>query len=119
NSSSSINSKLNELWTEKYKPLSLHQFLGNKMEFEALFQWLSKWKTSSLTSSLTSSSFLEDDDDHQEGEVYNTILLIGSLGIGKTSSIYSLGDQLGFKILEINCSMKRSGREIIDLCGEA
>ena len=64
-----------------------------------------------------------DDDDYsdwslEDGEEGvdlppNTALLSGPTGVGKTATVHALARQLGFKVLEVNASSLRGGRQVI------
>ena len=69
----------------------------------------------------TSTSDDDDDDDYysdgsldgEEGELPpNTALLSGPTGVGKTATVHALARQLGFKVLEVNASSLRGGRQV-------
>ena len=42
----------------------------------------------------------------------NTALLTGPTGVGKTATVHALARQLGFKVLEVNASSLRGGRQV-------
>ncbi|CAO3617083.1 unnamed protein product [Mucor hiemalis] len=48
----------------------------------------------------------------------NIILLAGDHGVGKTASVYTAADQLGYEVFEINTGTKRSGKDIMSMVGE-
>ena len=47
------------------------------------------------------------------------VLLAGPVGCGKTAAAYAAAKELGFKVLEVNASRRRSGAEILARFGEA
>merc|ERR1712071_98194 len=58
--------------------------------------------------------FIDDSQDSQDDEERGFILpngcyVSGGVGSGKTSMVYELAEELGFEVIEINCSEKRSG----------
>ena len=76
----------------------------------------------------------EDDDDDTEGDVTGTryvplidkkdvpavgVLCCGLSGSGKTATVYAAAKELGFTVLEVNASRKRSGADILNQFGEA
>ena len=75
-------------WTEKYRPKSLKEVLGNKKAKEALLQWAKKW---------------------EEGKpIKKAVILYGKAGVGKTSSAYALANDFGWEIIELNASDERN-----------
>ncbi|CAF0939861.1 unnamed protein product [Brachionus calyciflorus] len=120
-----------ELWTEKYQFKNEKEIVTNKTQFLRLKEWLTNWKTilgetdrkMSISDGNESDSELSVDTDFFEkvnGRKFysNAILLSGPHGSGKTSSIYSIAKQLGFKIFEVNASGLRNKNQIIkDLDG--
>ena len=58
--------------------------------------------------------FIDDSQDSQDDEergfiLPNSCYVSGGTGSGKTSMVYELAEELGFEVIEINCSEKRSG----------
>ncbi len=49
----------------------------------------------------------------------NTALLRGPPGVGKTCAVYALARQLGFKVLEVNASSLRGGKQVMAQLQEA
>ena len=39
-----------------------------------------------------------DDSEEDEDKVCNTVMLMGPTGIGKTTTVYALAQELGFKV---------------------
>merc|ERR1719414_2208117 len=46
-------------------------------------------------------------------------LLVGPNGVGKTATVYALAHEMGFKVLELNASSTRSGRQVLANLREA
>ena len=44
---------------------------------------------------------------------------VGPNGIGKTATVYALAHEMGFKVLELNASSTRSGRQVLANLREA
>jgi hypothetical protein len=113
---------------DKYRPKLLSQYhckinnipgsIFNKQSSILHFHtWLSEWKvnninnltsTSAWNNSKTSSSssskhaFWFEDDEEEDEDVYsNTCLIHGPSGVGKSSSVYSCADELGFNVIEV------------------
>ncbi|KAF6718013.1 ATPase family AAA domain-containing protein 5 [Oryzias melastigma] len=51
--------------------------------------------------------------------LWNTVLISGPPGVGKTASVYACSQELGFKVFEVNCSSQRSGRLLLSQLKEA
>ena len=47
------------------------------------------------------------------------VLLVGPNGIGKTATVYALAHEMGLKVLELNASSTRSGRQVLANLREA
>ena len=50
--------------------------------------------------------------DEEDVGLPNTALLVGPTGVGKTASVYALAHEMGFKVLEVNASATRNGRQV-------
>lgn len=55
----------------------------------------------------------------EDGIQCNALLLTGPSGAGKTAAAYAVAAELGFSVLEVNCSDERSGASLLRLVGEA
>lgn len=93
--------QFHSLWTEKYKPDSLTLMLGHGPQLKWLGTFLKTWQNLYST------------------EARNTVIISGPKGIGKTAAVYAAAQDTGFRILEINPSSKRTGKDIMDLFKEA
>ena len=79
-------------WTEKYRPKSLSDVVGNPSAVKELLDWANSWN---------------------EGKVKKkAVVLIGSPGVGKTSSAEALANDMGWTIIEMNASDQRTGNAI-------
>ncbi|XP_065065689.1 uncharacterized protein LOC135691680 isoform X1 [Rhopilema esculentum] len=125
-----VNSTL--LWTEKYAPMKHEQVIGNASHCNELFDWLSSWKEKhehlvmQMMASKAHRPRAKNDDDHsdfedsdEEDNLSNTYLIIGETGCGSTAAVYACAQELGYKVLEMNPSSHRSGKQIQALLGEA
>ncbi|KAL4240609.1 ATPase AAA domain-containing protein 5 [Mactra antiquata] len=135
------------LWTEKYCPIKSSDILGNAGMMKKLKVWLTEWKQildrearkarkllmkknrgKQLQSKKDDDDDLWDDDSDfdmnsddsdDDDSLCNTVLLTGPHGCGKTSSVYALALELGFKVHEVNTSSCRSGKQILSQLQEA
>ena len=88
-----------EDWTEKYRPQSLKDIVGNPTSAESMRQWALSW---------------------QKGiPKYRAMVLIGTPGIGKTSAAEALARDMGWGIIEMNASDQRTGPAIENVAGRA
>lgn len=78
---------------------------------------------SSSTSTPASQSQPKSNENSQTSvstdSVANAFVLYGPIGSGKTSAVYAVASELGFSVLEINASMKRSGANLRTMVEEA
>jgi len=79
-------------WTEKYRPQSLDDVIGNPGAVNTLRQWAESWNNG-----------IPDK---------RAAVLIGSPGIGKTTSAEALARDMGWAIIEMNASDQRTGDAI-------
>lgn len=81
-------------WTEKYRPKSLSQVIGNPKAVSDLQAWARQWA---------------------EGKPrYRAAVLMGSPGVGKTTSAEALARDMGWDIMEMNASDQRTEAAIRD-----
>ena len=110
------------LWTMKYSPRSGDEVIGNQLAVGRMRAWLSEWHTSAAAAAAASqssadSSFCDsseaasecsdysDDQDCAEVSSNNTALVCGPTGVGKTATVYALAREMGFKVLEVGCTL--------------
>lgn len=75
-------------WTEKYRPKTLMDVVGNPASINELKKWAESWKTSKPTK--------------------KAVVLIGAPGIGKTTSAKVLASDMGWDMIEMNASDQRT-----------
>jgi len=79
-------------WTEKYRPKTLDEVVGNERALNALRQWANSWKTGKPKK--------------------RAVILAGKPGIGKTSSALALANEYGWTPIELNTSDARNAVKI-------
>ena len=98
------------LWTEKYKPTSINDIIGNKKEISTLKQWLL--------------DFYNNSDDNYElnnkkNKKNSSVVISGGHGVGKNMIIDLLLKEIGYKqknIYSTNLKNKNIVNEIIQSC---
>ncbi len=81
-----------EDWTEKYRPNRLSDVIGNPSAVKELEDWARSWNNGIPPK--------------------RAVVLIGTPGIGKTSSAEALARDMGWDIVEMNASDQRTGNAI-------
>lgn len=76
-------------------------------------------KSTSSTQSSQSQPKSNENSQSTTEPVSNAFMLSGPIGSGKTSAIYAVAAELGFSVLEINASVKRSGASLRTMVEEA
>ncbi|XP_014209407.1 ATPase family AAA domain-containing protein 5 [Copidosoma floridanum] len=109
------NELLNNPWTEKYKPNSSTEIVGNEGAAQKLKSWLDNWKSLKTNEDYSSGEeFCNSDGSSSTNFKSNQVaVLIGPHGSGKTASVYAIAQELGYKVLEVNASSKRPGKKIL------
>ena len=79
-------------WTEKYRPKSLSDVVGNPKAVSELRAWAESWDKGIPK--------------------YRAVVLIGTPGIGKTTAAEALANDMGWGILEMNASDQRTEADI-------
>lgn len=85
------------LWTEKYRPQSFDQIIGNAKAKKEIRQWINGW---------------------QNGEPQKPLLIVGPAGTGKTTMAHVIAQEFS-DYVELNASDKRSYDIIMNTVGEA
>ncbi|MBR9706986.1 MAG: AAA family ATPase, partial [Candidatus Diapherotrites archaeon] len=86
------------LWTDKYAPTDLMEFVGNSNVVHELKLWANQWAS---------------------GKRPKPILLVGGQGVGKTTLGHLLGKFMQWQVLETNCSDTRNKAGIERVVGAA
>ena len=82
-----------EDWTEKYRPKSLDEIVGNERAISELRRWAHAWNNSKVPKK-------------------RAVILSGKAGIGKTSSAIALAKDFGWIVIELNASDARNATTI-------
>ncbi|UZE92709.1 MAG: replication factor C large subunit [Methanosarcinales archaeon] len=83
-------------WTEKYRPKTLSEVTGNSKAIAELKKWAEEWKKDKKAA-----------------------ILYGPPGIGKTSAVYALANDMGWSTIELNASDQRTADIIKKVAGTA
>ena len=86
------------LWVEKYKPRSVNDIFGNKLNIKKIRDWLKVFKG----------------EVKPKKDFKNCILLSGPPGIGKTSIAHLILNEAGYNVIEFNASELRASKIISD-----
>ena len=85
------------LWTDKYRPQTLDEVVGNNKEKKIILDWVGNWKS---------------------GNPQQPLLLVGPPGIGKTTLALIIAKEFS-EYIELNASDKRSQDVIKSTIGES
>jgi len=86
-------------WVTKYRPKHLKDIVGNEESQKSLLKWLESWKNT---------------DKSKKG-----VLLYGPAGTGKTVTVEAAARDLGYDLIEVNASDKRTGDALEKTAGLA
>ncbi|XP_027024103.2 ATPase family AAA domain-containing protein 5b [Tachysurus fulvidraco] len=124
-------------WTEKFRPRSSDEVVGNEAAVRKLYSWLKEWRVradveerrkrreerrmkAESDGSWDCGDFEGDPRMEEcEGELCNTLLIHGPTGAGKSAAVFACAEQLGFNVLEVNSSSMRSGRLVLSQLRES
>ena len=76
--------------TEKYRPSTLKEYLGNESSMESFTNWIKSWKPG------------------------KAVIFHGPPGVGKTSLVYAFAKENNLDLIETNASDLRSSKELKD-----
>jgi replication factor C large subunit len=88
---------MQEDWTEKYRPKSLNDIVGNETAIRSIRRWAESWKKGTPR--------------------LKAIVLRGEPGIGKTSAALALANDMGWDFIEMNASDHRNAASIKKIAG--
>ncbi|KAL0027064.1 hypothetical protein WJX79_002965 [Trebouxia sp. C0005] len=129
------------LWSIKYRPAATADVLDNGSTCREMLTWLSTWEAQDAISGHENCSSGDckevlhecdpdqdwvqngtDSDDSTVGDSkqrQSAMLLIGPVGSGKTSLVYSAAQEVGMRVVEINSDCRAKGSCISAVVGEA
>ncbi|KAJ6625676.1 Telomere length regulation protein elg1 [Pseudolycoriella hygida] len=108
----------NELFTEKYRPLTSTEVFINTKPLIELQKFLSSWKENMDGREYSSDDF-ESSSNSGMASTNKAIVLTGPAGCGKTMFVYALANEMNFKVLEINAGARRTGKKVLKKLQEA
>lgn len=88
----------NDLWLEKYRPLTLNDYIGREEDIKEIKEWIENFF-------------------NKEHETENVLLLYGNPGVGKTTLARIIFSMYNYEIVEFNSSNYRSKRLIKEKIG--
>jgi replication factor C subunit 1 len=91
----------NELWTEKYRPKTASEIIGNTGQVEKLMKWLDDFEVNR-----------KQGFPKGESSSFKAALISGSPGVGKTTAAHLAAKSKGFEIVEFNASDTRSKKSL-------
>jgi replication factor C large subunit len=86
-------------WTERFRPRTLSDVTGNREALRKLVNWVNSWKARPPQN--------------------RAAFLYGPPGVGKTSSVEALANDLGFDLIEVNASDYRTAKRLETILGKA
>ncbi|MEM1884961.1 MAG: replication factor C large subunit, partial [Candidatus Jordarchaeales archaeon] len=86
------------LWVEKYAPKKVSEIVENRRAAERVAQFIANWRAD---------------------QTPRALLLWGPAGVGKTASVYAAANELGYDLIEVNASDKRTLEDIQRTVGVA
>ncbi|KAK6617052.1 hypothetical protein RUM44_005409 [Polyplax serrata] len=99
------------LWVDKYKPKSTKGIVGQggeKSNVKKLIYWLQNWYKNHSGNGGKKPSRPAPWAQNDDGSYYKAALISGPPGIGKTTSVHLVCQELGMDIIEFNASDTRS-----------
>ncbi len=84
------------LWTEKYKPKSMAEVVGQEEAKKTFLKWINSWKPKGKAA-----------------------LLFGPTGVGKTAMVYAYAKENNLDVIELNASDYRTAQQIKEVIGNS
>ncbi|KAG3149883.1 hypothetical protein PI126_g11804 [Phytophthora idaei] len=122
-----LDRKQNLSLVDRYLPVNASGLVGNHESLHTLSSWLSAWKLGGgdserldcFASELFTFEDGDSDSEDEVGDLCRLFILEGESGSGKSAAVYACAEELGYEIIEINAAQNRSGKSVVELCGEA
>ncbi|GLJ21618.1 hypothetical protein SUGI_0402080 [Cryptomeria japonica] len=96
-----------EIWTEKYRPKTSNDIIGNQSTVKQLHDWLAHWDEQHLNIENKGTKSKKRGSGSNSDISKKAVLLSGTPGIGKTTSARLISQMLGFTTIEVNASDNR------------
>ena len=97
------------MWTDRYRPRTVNDLVGNNAEIDQLYEWLKDWDDVCLRGNKKQLPFRRGASWQDIPNINARAALIsGPPGIGKTSAARIVCAQLGYEIVEQNASDTRN-----------
>ncbi|GLJ22249.1 hypothetical protein SUGI_0418410 [Cryptomeria japonica] len=96
-----------EIWTEKYRPKTPNDIIGNQSIVKQLHDWLAHWDEQHLNVENKGTKSKKRGSGSNSDISKKAVLLSGTPGIGKTTSARLISQMLGFTTIEVNASDSR------------
>ena len=106
----------NQLWIDKYAPTCIAELVGNKKEIESFYDWLKDWEEVHLRGN-KKEIYTKASNKFQDMPKINAkaCIISGPPGIGKSSTVKIVSQELGYNLIELNASDTRSKKMIDNL----
>ena len=90
-----------DMWTERYKPKTVYDLIGNKAVIDQLYEWLKDWDEVCIRGNKKPVPFRKGQSWQDQANVNaRAALLSGPPGIGKTSTARIICASLGYEVVE-------------------
>ncbi|CAI5756276.1 unnamed protein product [Candida verbasci] len=118
---SKLSDKSKKNWCEKFKPTNIDQLLINPNNIQKIFYWITNafknlqkyGPIKNLKFKLKQKSIDSFLNDYEEEPTYSPFLILqGSLGVGKSTYVYTCMKQLNGYIHEINAGQSRNKKDL-------